>query len=80
MITYDNLRDKGFPPSECDYICSKVKEAYEQGVKFAFYDKNSYEKGVDDCIEIILNADVDISPSRDIILRDFEKLKEIKND
>lgn len=35
---------------------------------------------IDKCIEIVSNADVDILPSRDIILRDLEKLKEIKND
>lgn len=42
--------------------------------------KQIKEETIDKCIEIISNADVDIFPSRDIILRDLEKLKEQSNE
>lgn len=46
----------------------------------AEHDSKIRTETIDKCIEIVSNADVDISPSRDIILKDLKRLKENNND
>lgn len=53
------------------------KEEYQDLIKkLDVHDKQIRADVIEKCIEIVSNADVDIYPSIDIILRDLEKLKE----
>lgn len=61
----------------------ELKDLREYKVKVEWVIKTHKQikaETIDKCIEIVSNADVDILPSSEVVLRELEKLKEIKND